>query len=69
MYSQKISKYVSLNKFIAQANLVGILCSGSRWVSVRFVLHFEHVAFVFCRHPLLRFGKIVILCKDSIDSE
>ena len=22
-----------------------------RWVSIRFVLHFEHVAFVFCRDP------------------
>ena len=37
---------------------------------MRFVLHFEHVAVVFCGDPLLSFLKMtVIFGKDSIDGE
>ena len=45
-------------------------CIRDRWipVSISFVLHFEYVASVLCRHTF-RFEKIAILCKDSIDSE
>ena len=42
---------------------------GGRLGSVRFVLHFEHVAIVSAMTPYFRFGKIVVFSKDSIDGE
>ena len=47
-------------------------CLRDRWrkISIRFVLHFEHVAIVYCIGPAyFRFGNTVILSKDSIGSE
>ena len=36
---------------IVKTNAFGIDAGRSVWSRVRFVLHFEHVAFVFCRDP------------------
>ena len=47
-------------------------CLRDRWrkVSIRFVLHFEHVAFVFCRDSsTFVFERLLSFCKDSIDNE
>ena len=37
------------------------------WVSIRFVLHFEHVAFVFCRDPsTFRFERLLCCVKIAL---
>ena len=44
-------------------------CLRDRWrlVSIRFVLHFEHVAFVFCRDPsTFGFEKLLSLVKRAL---
>ena len=49
--------------FFVIVNAIVLGIDGGRLISIRFVLHFEHVQ----RPPYFRFEKIVIFGKDSID--